>query len=121
MVDVRISVSRFGADSFVLAVGGELDLYTAEPLKENLADVLDQGARCVLIDLTGVSFIDSTALAVLVDTAKALRSSRGQMVLVADDPRITRVMEITGLDRVFPVSSSLQEGVQELVGQRRQS
>ena len=121
ILDVRVDVSRFGADSFVIAVGGELDLHTAEPLRESLADVLEHGARSVLVDLTGVSFIDSTALTVLVDAGRALKSSRGEIVVVADDPRVLRVMEITGLDRVFRVSSSLQEGVQDLVGRRRES
>jgi anti-sigma B factor antagonist len=120
IVDVRVSVSRFGADSFVIAVGGELDLHTAEPLREKLADVLELGARSVLVDLTGVSFVDSTALTVLIDACQALTSSRGQMVLVADDPRILRVMELTGLDQVFKISPSLQEGVQALVGRRSQ-
>jgi anti-anti-sigma regulatory factor len=41
------------------------------------------------------------------------------MVLVADDPRVTRVIEITGLERVFRIQTSLPEGVQELVGGRR--
>lgn len=115
ILDARVSVSRFGADSFVVAAGGELDLYTAERLREKLSDVLEQGGRRVLVDLSGVSFMDSTALGVLVGTAKALRSSDGQLVLVADDPRVTRVIEITGLTRVFRIESSLPEAVQRLV------
>jgi anti-sigma B factor antagonist len=115
ILDARVSVSRFGDDSFVVAAGGELDLYTSERLREKLADVLESGGRRILVDLTGVAFMDSTALGVLVDAAKALRSSRGQMILVADDPRVTRVIEITGLQRVFRVEPSLPEAVQKLV------
>jgi len=116
LLDVRVSVSRFGSDSFVLAAGGELDLHTVDRLREKLADVLEQGGRRVLVDLTGVSFMDSTALGVLVNAAQALRSSGGRLVLVADDPRVTRVIEITGLERVFSIESSLPEAVQRLVG-----
>ena len=119
ILDVRISVSRFGADSFVVAVGGELDAYTVEPLHECLADVLESGARGVLVDLTGVSFLESTTLGVLLDAAKALRSSGGRMVLVADDPRVKRIFELTGLNRTFNVQSSLPEAVQELVARRQ--
>jgi anti-sigma B factor antagonist len=118
ILDARVSVSRFGSDSFVVAAGGELDLYTAERLREKLADALELGGRRVLVDLTGVSFLDSTALGVLVGAAEALRSSGGQMVLVADDPRVTRVIEITGLGRVFRIEASLAEAVQQLVGGR---
>ena len=115
ILDARVSVSRFGDDSFVIAAGGELDLYTSERLRDKLADVLESGGRRILVDLTGVAFMDSTGLGVLVDAAKALRSSGGQMVLVADDPRVTRVIEITGLQRVFRIERSLPEAVQKLV------
>jgi anti-sigma B factor antagonist len=84
-------------------------------VREKLADVLELGGRRILVDLTGVSFMDSTALGVLVETARTLQSSGGQMVLVADDPRVTRVIEITGLARVFRIESSLPEAVQRLV------
>ena len=58
------------------------------------------------------------AMSVLVAAAKALRSSSGQLVLVADDPRVTRVIEITGLGRVLRIESSLPEAVQRLVDGR---
>jgi len=116
ILDARVSVSRFGSDSFVVAAGGELDLFTSERLREKLAEVLELGGQRILVDLTGVSFMDSSGLAVLVGVAKALRASGGQMVLVADDPRVTRVIEITGLTQVFRVESSLPEAVQQLVG-----
>jgi len=115
ILDAHVSVSRFGTDSFVVAAAGELDLYTSERLQEKLAEVLELGGRRVLIDLTGVTFMDSTALAVLVGAAKTLESSGGQVVLVADDPRVTRVIKITGLARVFRIESSLPEAVQTLV------
>jgi anti-sigma B factor antagonist len=116
LLDARVSVTRFGADSFVVAAGGELDLHTSELLREELANVLEAGGHHLLVDLTGVSFMDSTALGVLVGTAKALRPSGGQLVLVADDPRVTRVIELTGLQRVLHVEASLPEAVQRLVG-----
>lgn len=115
ILDARVSVSRFGTDSFVVAAGGELDLFTSERLREKLADVLELGGRRILVDLTGVSFMDSTALGVLVGAGKTLQASGGQMVLVADDPRVQRVIEITGLARVFRVEASLPEAVQQLV------
>ena len=118
ILDCRVSVSRFGSDCFVIAAGGELDLHTVDRLGDKLADVIEQGGRRILVDLTGVCFMDSTALGVLVGAAKTLRSSRGQMVLVADDPRVKRVIEITGLERVFRIEPSLQEAVQRLVGAR---
>jgi anti-sigma B factor antagonist len=118
ILDVRVSVSRFGDDSFVVAAGGELDLHTVEPLREKLADVLEQGGRNVLVDLAGVTFIDSTTLGVLVNTARALRSSRGRLVIVADDSHVTRAIELSGLEHLLPVRPSLPEAVQDLVSRR---
>jgi anti-sigma B factor antagonist len=119
LLDVRVSVSRFGDDSYVVAVGGELDMHTITPFREKLTEVLDCGGRNVLVDLTGVSFLESTTLALLVDIARQLRSAGGQLVLVADDRRVVRPLQLTGLDRVLDVQSSLPEGVQELVDGRR--
>ena len=119
LLDVRVSVSRFGDDSFVVAVGGELDMHTVVPLREKLDDVVELGGRNVLIDLSGVSFLESTTLALLVDTARELRSTGGQLVLVADDRRVIRAIQLTGLEGVLNVQSSLPEGVQELVDGRR--
>lgn len=118
ILDARVSVSRFGPDSFVVAADGDLDADTAERLRETFAEVLELGGRQLLVDLTGASFTDPAALQALADTAKTLRSRGGQMVLVADDPRVTRAIEITGLKRAVRVESSLPEAVQQLVKRR---
>lgn len=118
ILDARITTSRFGADACVIAVGGELDMYSVEPLRERLADLVENGARRVLVDLQGVTFVESVSLGVLVDAAKALRSAGGMMVLVADDVRVTRTLEISGLDEFFQVESSLPEAIHGLVKQR---
>ena len=115
LLDVRVSASRLGDDSFVVSVGGELDMHTVVPLREKLAQVLERGGRNVLVDLTGVSFLDSTTLVLLLETARELRFARGQLVVVADDARVLRAIELTGLERALNVQSSLPEGVQELV------
>lgn len=93
-------------------------MHSVEPLRERLADVIENGARRVLVDLMGVTFVESSSLGVLVDAAKALRSVGGTMVLVADDVRVTRTLEISGLDEFFHVESSLPEAIHGLVKQR---
>jgi anti-sigma B factor antagonist len=113
---VRVSTARIGADAFVVAASGELDLATVDPLERELDQVFEQGGRRVVVDLSGVSFIDSVALGALVREAKRIRSNGGTCVVVADDPRILRVFEITGLDRMFGIERSLAEGVDRLVG-----
>jgi anti-sigma B factor antagonist len=116
VVAARVSTAQIGADAFVVSAAGELDLASVEPLERELDQVVGRGARRVIVDLTGVTFIDSASLGVLVGEAKRLRANGGACVLVADDPRILRVFEITGLDRMFGIERSLAEGVDRLVG-----
>lgn len=113
---VRVSTAQIGAEAYVVAVSGELDVGSVDSLERELADVFDRGGRRVVVDLSGVSFIDSVALGALVRDAKRFRASGGAFVVVADDPRILRVFEITGLDRLFAIERSLAEGVDRLVG-----
>src|SRR5919197_1352101 len=115
VVAARVGTAQIGADAFVVTVSGELDLSTVEPLERELEGVLDRGGRRVIVDLTGVTFMDSVALGALVRGAKRLRSHGGTCVVVADDPRILRVFQITGLDRMFGIERTLAEGVDRLV------
>ena len=108
--------AQIGSDAFVVSVSGELDLSSVEPLERELDSVIGRGALRVIVDLTGVTFIDSVSLGVLVRDAKRLRSNGGTCVVVVDDPRIRRVFAITGLDRIFVIERSLAEGVDRLVG-----
>ena len=112
----RVSTAQIGADAFVVAASGELDLSSIGPLERDLDDVIGRGGLRLIVDLTGVTFMDSFALGILVREAKRLREHGGKCVVVADDPRILRVFEITGLDRMFGIERSLAEGVDRLVG-----
>jgi len=112
----RVSTAQIGADAFVVAASGELDLSSSGPLERDLDDVIGRGGLRLVVDLTGVTFMDSFALGALVREVKRLRANGGRCVIVADDPRILRVFEITGLDRMFGIERSLAEGVDRLVG-----
>jgi anti-sigma B factor antagonist len=95
-----------------------LDLHSAPQVETCLAELLEAGARSVVVDLMGVSFMDSAGLGVLLSASKTLRARAGELVLAADDRRILRVLEITGLDRSIHVESSLVEAVEYVVGFR---
>jgi len=76
--------------------------------------VIGQGGREVVVDFGGTTFIDSTTLGVLVGGVKRLRSSDGQLSLVCSDRNITKIFEITGLDRVFTIYPTRDEAVSAL-------
>lgn len=95
-------------DWTVLAVRGEVDVYTAPRLRERLIEIVSSGARKVVVDLEGVDFLDSTGLGVLVGALKRLRSNDGDLALVCTQARIRKVFEITGLTKVFTMYESVE-------------
>ena len=110
--DVR--TEQLGDDTYVISLAGEVDLYTAPEFKQQLLEVIAQGAKQVVVDFTDTTFIDSTTLGVLVGGVKRLRSNDGQLALVCSDRNITKIFEITGLDRVFTIFPTREDAVAEL-------
>lgn len=115
---LTITSARFGADAYVVALAGELDIGTSARFERELNALLDQGARRLVIDLLAVTFLGSVGLGLLTGAAKRTRTIGGECVVVSDDPRILRVFEITGLDRAFRIERSLMEAVEGLVAAR---
>ena len=98
----RVSVSR--SDGRVLvAVDGELDLATAPELRDVLVALSEDGDKEVTLDLTGLEFIDSTGLSVLVMTFTRARAAGGSLVIRNPSQSVTRILEITGLVSVFTI------------------
>jgi anti-sigma B factor antagonist len=102
-VNFQISDSEVDADTHVIELGGEVDLYTAPEFKERMVQVIEEGKKHVVVDLSNATFIDSTTLGVLVGGVKRLRPAGGTLSLVCSDQNIVKIFEITGLDRVFPI------------------
>ena len=106
-----VQTEKVDDSTYVIALGGEVDLYTAPEFKQQLLDVIAKGARDVVIDFTRTTFIDSTALGVLVGGVKRLRAQDGRLALVCSDRNITKIFEITGLDRVFTIYPTRDEAL----------
>ena len=106
-----IKTEQLGDDAYLISLSGEVDLYTAPDFKQQLLQVIGDGARQVIVDFSQTTFIDSTTLGVLVGGVKRLRPNGGQLSLVCSDRNITKIFEITGLDRVFSIYGSREEAV----------
>jgi anti-sigma B factor antagonist len=109
-----IKTETISSDAYVIALAGEVDLYTAPEFKQQLLDVIGKGAKSVIVDFSDTTFIDSTTLGVLVGGVKRLRTNDGQLSLVCSDRNITKIFEITGLDRVFTIHPTRAEAVASL-------
>src|SRR5688572_10870340 len=106
-----IKTEELEGQTYVIALGGEVDLYTAPEFKQQLLEVIRQGAKDVVVDFTETTFIDSTTLGVLVGGVKRLRPNGGRLSLVCSDRNIAKIFEITGLNKVFDIYESRDEAV----------
>jgi anti-sigma B factor antagonist len=98
----------------VLELEGELDLQVASAFRDVMMRAIEDGALRIVVDMTKVSFIDSTGLGVF---ASGLRSiaPRGGAIAVAGERPIRRVFERTGLHKVFPLCRTREEAVRATV------
>jgi anti-sigma B factor antagonist len=113
-MDFSVRTEQLSGDAYLIALTGEVDLYTAPEFKQQLLDAIAKGAKHVVVDLSGTTFIDSTTLGVLVGGVKRLRTNDGQLSLICSDRNITKIFEITGLDRVFTIHATREEAVSAL-------
>ena len=87
----------------IVAVAGEVDLYSAPELKSRVLAAMERGKTQLVVDLSGATFIDSTTLGVLVGARKRLREHDGSLAVVCPDADKLTLFEMTGLDRVFSI------------------
>jgi len=103
-----ISCRRVGEGTVVVIPSGALDLASAPKLRWTLFDLLEKGRSCFVVDLSQVSFIDSTALGVLISFKRNL-ASRGRIVIAAPGRDVVRLLEVAGVMRaldLFPTAEA---------------
>jgi anti-sigma B factor antagonist len=105
-----IEVHHRGAQT-VIAVGGELDLATAPAFRQATTNAVADGARHVVVDLSGCDHIDSIGVGLLLGVLKRARTVGGTLVVVCPDPRLRRVLDLTDLSRIVTVSERLDEAL----------
>jgi anti-sigma B factor antagonist len=109
-MDLGLEVTERGSIA-VLSLRGEVDVSTAPRLRQRLVELATEGRAWVVVDLSGVEFLDSTGLGVLVSGLRRFRSLGGDLTLAGPQPRIVRVLDITRLDRAFDVYDSVTAAV----------
>lgn len=90
----------------VVAVGGEIDVYTAPKLRDKITELVGAGTYQIVVDLQAVEFLDSTGLGVLVGGLKKVRAHDGSLQLVCTQERLLKIFRITGLVKVFEIHES---------------
>lgn len=106
-MDLLVS-TRPGQGCTVVEVHGDLDMASQPQLRDGLERVIDAGAAQVVVDLTGVAFMDSSALGALVVVFKALRDGGGRLCLAGVQQPVRSLLSITSVDRVIDVYDTVQ-------------
>jgi anti-sigma B factor antagonist len=95
----------------VVAPTGRLDVAGAPTLKDAMTELARNGPPKVVIDMEGVSFVDSTGLGSVIAALKQFRRRQGELRLAAPNQQVRVVLELTTLDKVFPYFASVEEAL----------
>jgi len=109
--DFRVELLRPADDVAVVEAAGELDIHTSAVFKDSLVGAIEEGATRVVVDLTGVTFIDSSALGALVGGARRSAEVGRELMIVCPAGSVARVIEITGLNRAFTIYATREEAL----------
>jgi anti-sigma B factor antagonist len=114
-VSLQLSDYEVDAETHVIELGGDVDLYSAPAFKERLAEIIDGGKRRVVLDLSQATLFDSSALGALVGGVNRLQPRGGSLALVVTDESLHELFDITGLDRAFPIHGTREEALAALM------
>jgi anti-sigma B factor antagonist len=93
----------------VVTLHGEVDLRSSPRLRDDLIDIIDERPQRLIIDLTHVSYMDSSGVGTLVEIKRRLEQNGGKLALAGLQPRVRSVFEITRLDRFFTLAADVNE------------
>jgi anti-sigma B factor antagonist len=112
--DFALSPTRVSATTYVLEIGGELDLYTAPRLNSQVGELITGGATHLVFDLSETTFIDSSALHVLLEARKRVGAEGGEVMVVCPNPHVRRIFEVTGVDGILRLCRSVEVAIDTL-------
>jgi anti-anti-sigma factor len=101
--------TRLVAQRAVVAVAGEVDLETASQLSDHALVALREVSPHIALDVSDVSFMDSTGLKVLLSVARRSEAAKGSFAVVGASRTVLRLLSLTGLDQAFPLCDSVDD------------
>jgi anti-sigma B factor antagonist len=110
-IDFGIQDRAAGPDTHVVAVSGEVDLFTAPEFKQRVMGPIAAGVERVVVDLTETTFIDSSSLGVLIGAHRRLKTRGGRLIVACQNDAIVKTFRITGLDGVFMLVDSVEDAL----------
>jgi len=98
----------------LISVSGEVHVTTAPEFSSRLNDAVTAGTRGLVLDMSGVAFIDSTGLSVLLNGLRRVTRANGRMALVVSNPTVLRLFEITKLDSTFDIQPTREAAIERV-------
>ncbi|MFJ4953808.1 STAS domain-containing protein [Streptomyces sp. NPDC088760] len=98
---VDVQVRTLAPDRRLVTVSGQLDLHTAHGLADALEPLLGRNDQAVLVDLSGVTFLDSTGLTCLITAYRTARATGARLALIAPSRPVRTMLQLTGVDKVL--------------------
>lgn len=111
MQEFRLETFEPEDDYAIIRIAGEIDISTAPQLRELLRELTEKGRFRIVLDLGRTTFLDSTALGVVVGGFKRVRTRKGSLSVVMTEERLLRIFRITGLVKVFPAHPTLTAAI----------
>ena len=110
----EVRVEGASSDLSILVVGGEVDYEVSPQLKAHMMRSIKAGAKRLVLDLSDVTFIDSTAIGVVAGAVEKLDEAGGSLAVVSTHEKVVQIFEITGLDSVITLHASREEALAAL-------
>ena len=111
MIDFGLVDETVNDSTHVVALRGEIDAHTAPKLGSRLFVLAEDGAKGVVVDLSEVTFMDSTGIGVLMNALRNLSIRRCKLVLVCPSERVLRPFQITGLVTHLTIFNSREKAL----------
>ncbi len=111
-MNLTVNVDEGNERNINVSLSGEIDAYTAPKIRDSLVPASEIMGTRMTIDLTEVSYMDSTGLGVFVGLFKTLRANEGDLQLVGLSDRLQRLFEITGLSEIMNINTEVEGGVE---------
>ena len=112
-IEFSVNDRPVGSKAHVVAVRGEIDLFTAPEFKQRVMAPIAAGVEHLVVDLTETTFIDSSSLGVLIGAHRRLKARGCRLAVACDDEPILKTLRITGLDSVFTLTASVEAALGE--------
>lgn len=95
----------------IVHLKGEIDLRTSPQLREALINLLEDVSGKIVLDLAGVSYVDSSGVGTIVELKRRVMRAKGDVILVALQQRVRSLFEITRLDKFFILVDTIEEAL----------